>query len=33
MDKFKLLVELFDAIDIKIKTREDLLNIILDKIL
>ena len=29
MDKFKLLVELFDAIDIKIKTREDLLNIIL----
>jgi len=29
MDKFKLLVELFDAIDIKVKTREDLLNIIL----
>ena len=29
MDKFKLLVELFDAIDIKIETREDLLNIIL----
>ncbi len=29
MDKFKLLVELFDAIDIKIETREDILNIIL----
>ena len=29
MDKFKLLVELFDAIDIKIKTREDLHTIIL----
>ena len=29
MDKFKLLVELFDALDIKIETREDILNIIL----